>query len=625
MSKIFKINIFLLSTLVLSLVLPSFFPIFADSAPVQRFFCLAAKKNGTHNALLSIDPAKYTAIPGDIYVFVRLNNLLTTGNPTLDSDHNVLGSSSNYDALVKSLELKDAGLVDSVNPVPSSANLPVDWHDDLNPNKPTAHFWFGMQLVPPTQPVVNGAGGALQQGTFNWAVNAGDSVCASIKWDPLGYVFDAQTLGVIPGAIVTIYDASKTPPVKVPTGPGVGQVATNPFPTLDNGTFSFFTSPGTYSLTIGGKYNGVSLIIAGPSTVNQNYKADGYTNLYSSDTPIVEAEGQTVRTDIAVNTVGAPAPIPMTPTIEDINIIGAGENTQVSGTVVPYAPDSPTVKVVPVYVEPTTLAEQNGTDTIPINVNGEFSSLISSSMQVGDETYVINRLDLKNISTALRKDSPNAFIAALTKIKDLLFVVHAAQSASSVVINPIPSYLEGIAQDSKGAVLSNVLVGIYLQGSNVSVYQTSSDVNGHYVIGSQYIPILPYEIHLTLANGEVVSLTTMEYLKQNANFHKQNTINSFATVQTNSSINNAGILTVTKTVISPVTANTNKSNVGNSKGNGSSGYRNGASQVTPTGGITTSGMQGIIMIAVAIMVLLMIGVGAFVMMKSKQSQMPPQQ
>ena len=631
MRRVIRINILTLATLVLFLMRS---PIFADTPAVgsQRYFCLtSAKGNTSHDAWLNIDPAKYTAVPGDIYVMVRLNNLLTTGDPNLDLDTKVLSSRSNYDTLKSSVGFGKhgaTGLVGSANPVPNVANFPVNWHDDLDADKTLDHFWFGMQYVLPSTAGANGTAGGLQQGDFKWAVAVGSSDCHPIKWDPLGYVFDAQTLGVIPGAIITIYDASKTPPTKVPTGAGTGQVATNPFPTLNNGTYSFFTSPGSYQLTVGGNYNGGALkplVIADPSTVNPNWKTNGYTNLYKSGNTIIEAEGQTVRADIAVNTVGAPAPVLAASTITDVNLFGEGESTLVSGTVTSYSPEAPNVKVVPVYVDPTNpLAEQNGTDNVAINVNGSFSFKTASNMQVGDKTYVLFRLNLVSINpTAYSPSKTNLFISWLKKIKDSLFVVQAAQVTSSVSINPIPSYLEGIARDSNGAVLPSVLVGVYLQGSRVPVYQARSDINGHYVIGSQYIPMLPYEIHITLATGDVLLLSTMDYLKQNVDFHKQNTINSFAKVQTNSVVDTTGVLMVTKTVVTPGSSiGTQSSNIGKKNTSGQTGTQNRTSAInTPSNGASSSsisGMQGVVMVIVVILVLVMIGVGAFIMMKSKQ-------
>lgn len=598
--------------------------VFAEEETSQHYFCLAAKHGtGGHNASLSIDTAKYTPIPGEVFVIVRINSKLTTGNITLDDQ--IFGNHTGYDELKASVGFGAHGNtgVTTANPVADPSGFPVEWHDDLDPDKGSDHFWFGMQVRPAAQNVDNQGAGALQNGTFDWAVSESNKDCNSIRWDPLGYVFDAQTLGIIPGAIVTIFDATKTPPVKVPVGVTKGTVASNPYITLSNGKFSFFTEAGTYSLTVEGTYNGKILVIADPSAVNPTYKTAGYTNLYVPGSSIVEAEGQTVRTDILVQTVGAPAPILPPPSLTDVNMIGSGEQVQVSGVVLNYTPESPNAQVVVVYENPTTLQTQEGTLQVNLDVNGRFKFNTAQAL-VSDTTYLISRLDLKILSPVTQNGTLfNRLTSKIASILNSFFTVHAASSVS-IAIDPIPSYLEGVAKDGSGTIIPSALVGIYLKGSTKAVYQTKADINGHYVIGSQFIPPLPYEIKLFKVTGEVIKLSTKEYLKQNATYLKTNNINPFSMVKATTKLNNmTNTLEVTKTVVPQNNTNQN-SNVNSSnsvtkgKSNTSSSNPQTDVQQKTVGAGLGAGMQGIVMVIVVIMVLLMIGVGAFIMMKSKQ-------
>ena len=620
-------------------------PVFAQDPPpnvgAQRWFCLKATRSGTHDAIITLDPVKSPPAPGiNTYIFVKINNTLSTGNPTLDADSKIFGSTQNYDALRSTVGFDNKGVAQikptggyttregvgikspGTNPVADPSNLNATWYDFVTAdgkggNSGLDHYWFGMQIINTGDGGGNGGDSGLKNGTFSWAVNANASDCTSIKWDPLGYVFDAQTLGVIPGASITIFDATKTPPRQVPQGVGAGQVATNPYTTPNNGMFSFFTDPGSYLFTMSGSYNSIPLSIADPTMVNPNYKTKGYTNIYKAGVPVVEAIGQTVRTDIAVNTVGATPPPSLPPSLSDINMNASGEQMQISGKVLNYTPEVPNAKVVVVYRDSVTQQSQESALVVVLDANGWFEFQAPQVLD-GKSTYIISGLELRNIggSTTQIKNYLDRFIATLVGIKDSFFVVHAAQ-ISSVAIDPIPSYLEGIT-------FPYALVGTYLQGSDVATYQTKADINGHYIIGSQFIPPLPYEIRIQKVTGEVIKMSTTEYIKQNAQFHKANNINTFSTIKTTTSVDDTNTLVVTKTLV-PQNTNQTGSNSTTKTGNTmqSSGRAGDQTQVSKLG-ITGTGMQGVIMIVVVIIMLIMIGVGAFIVMKSKQQQIPPQ-
>lgn len=615
----------------------------------QQYFCLASTphQGDVHGADITLDPVKSGAATAGnkMYVLVRIDNLLTTGDPSLD-DKIFGGTHTNYNTLNTTVGFGkhgNTGLVPATaNPVADPKNPPLNvyWHDDLDLGVGREHYWFGMQIGNPAAQANNGGNGGVQNGTFAWAADPKNKDCAWIGWDPLGYVFDAKTLGAIPGASVTVYNADLKPPLPLPTGTGVGFVQNNPYLTGANGIFSIFTPEGNYMLKVTGSYKGQPLVIEDFAAINKGFKNQGYYNLYNLkgvDSVFHEAAGQTVRTDIAVKTVGAPAPTPIIapPNIIDLNFTGADSSMIVSGKIDPYLPEVSPMKVVPIYIDPTTQQSLNGDPILPnnpndptsisgIDANGRFRVIIDQVKidEVNKKSYFIDRLALLglNETTAQNKGFFGTFIGFFTKIKDS-FTVHAAQT--NITVNPIPSFLEGITQDSKGKVASSALVGIYIKGSNAPAYQTKSDINGHYVIGSQFIPMLPYDIRITLVTGEVIPLTTMQYLKQNAAYLKQNNINSFATVQTNSSIDSTGTLMITKTVITPIPSTRGTSNNGSGGGVGSNSTRNATSPTTPVNGISTSGMQGVIMVVVALLMLVMIGVGAFIVMKSKQ-QVPPQ-
>lgn len=586
----------------------------------QQWFCLKADRAGGHDATLSVyppgTPGKGSPIPGyPIYVFVKIANKLTTGDPELDKKPEIFSTDQNYQFLSQNYKFNkgEGDGLKGTNPRKDETDFPVGWHDDILPA--ADHYWYGMQIVEPTgQGVDTGNDLAQKFGTFTFDRLQTDSDCAALHWDPLGFVFDAETLGPIQGVDVTVINAQTGQPV--PEGFGTGKVAINPYITLANGAYSFYTDPGFYKLTLG-KYNGKQLEIQDPAQVNPNFAQYGYTNLYDlkvNEGRIEEKAGETARVDIAVKTVGAPSPESKIPMLEDVNVGRAGEKISVTGkvTLVP-------AELVVMYSDPATGVMKAGAEKPEIDETTRRFAFTADQMI--DGTFIFAEVQVRK--PAVVGKVPSFLQTVVAFFKSFVKDVEAQSPATSVKIDPIPSYLEGIAYDTNGNPLPNVLVGIYLSGSNTPAYQVRSDIEGHYVIGSQYIPTLPYEIRVRKTTGELIRVSTREYLKQNSEFHKANDINSFETIKTESSFNAAGELAVTKEVVDLNEVNEAKKRAAGVNSGGRSTTQP-TNNTGTTGGIAAAlsqpGGQGIIMVVVAILVLVLIGVGAFVMMKSKQQQ-----
>ena len=607
-----------------------------EATDAQKWFCLNPSPISSHDVSLGAYPqgtaGKGSPIPGyPVYVFVKITDAnlpwLTTGNPAIDENPQVLGSRGNYNHLKDNLGFRNAGLIGSTNPTGNATTeglnpATVHWHDDLNGNTTRDHFWYGMQIVPPTQNVVAGVDLGQKFGTFTFERAKGGSDCNYIAWDPFGYVFDAQTLGPIKGAKITIYNMMDNgTSVMVPQGTGPGKVAMNPFYTNENGSYTFFTDKGKYKLVIEGSFNGKPLEIEDITKVNTDYPAKGYDHLYAKDAIIDEKEVngvvETVRADIPVKTVGAPT---LYPQLVDVNIDRSGEQITIRGKVTVVPAD-----VVFIYKDLATGQTKEGPEKPQLNIiNRSFAVTVNQTIE---GTYTFSEIQVRQATIPLtNKGIGEKAIAFFNWIQDKLFSAHA-QGVSTVKINPIPSYIEGIARGANGEALPFVMVGIYLQGSEAPAYQTRSDVNGHYSIGSQFIPPLSYEIRIKKTTGEVIKMSTTEYLKQNTDFHKANSINSFSTIQKAPSTNTINAPTLTKEELANLPQGNSQATTNRSK-TGASAYSPNLKVTQPPqtisgGGTMGAGMQGIVMIIAVIMVLVMIGVGAFIMMKSKQ-QAPSQ-
>jgi len=73
------------------------------------------------------------ASAGEVFVMVKINNLLTTGDPAIDRRSDVLGSDANFKQLQQTVGFGwndgklggKTGLTNSANPVPDALSLKV--------------------------------------------------------------------------------------------------------------------------------------------------------------------------------------------------------------------------------------------------------------------------------------------------------------------------------------------------------------------------------------------------------------------------------------------------------------------------------------------------------------------
>ncbi|MFH0773631.1 MAG: hypothetical protein V1922_04960 [bacterium] len=577
--------------------------VFAQNSPppknseLQRWFCLKPTLIDGHESSLSVKDGVVIDSKKPTYVVVKISfeggtagenptaekSAITTGNSTLDN--HIFSSSTGLDKLVKDFGFE--GGVEGGNP---TNTFPVKWKDFVSEER--AHFWYGMQESDPVPAAGNGSLGSQQQGTFAFDKAKGATDCEFINWDPFGYVFDAVTHGPIKGVYVRLLTSATengtyTP---VPVGIGTGKVPANPALTNSDGSYKFYVSPGFYKLELLGDAAQSSkkyIIEKDINNVKPGYAEFGYEQLYIAEKPEVihELAGKVERRDIAIKTIGAPAPLLTDgPQLKEIIVnrsIQNGESKiRVSGRAL-FIP----IDLVAVYkdinnivLEEKRFSLVHGHNYVPQNSGDERNFDIWMDAQTKDQKGTL--AEVKTVSKYTTKS----------------FSYH---------VDPMPSFLDGIANDKTGKPIIDGFVRVYPIGSDQSAFKTTTDKNGHFTVNSDQLPPLPYSLLYTTVTGDEIKVTTTEYLKQNAAYHKENLINPYS---------------VKSTEPNPSTAQT-KTN-GNTSGSTST-------RVQPTivqgGGITSFGMQGIIMIVMTLVILVMIGVGAFVVMRSKQQQqIPPQ-
>ena len=163
----------------------------------------------------------------------------------------------------------------------------------------------------------------------------------------------------------------------------------------------------------------------------------------------------------------------------------------------------------------------------------------------------------------------------------------------TIPIDPMPSYLEGIAKDKTDKPILEGTVSVFPIGSSNPTFKTTADIHGHFIITSANLPPLPYSLLYTTITGDEIKISTTEYLKQNVNFHKTNAINSYSvkTLDHKTSVTNNPLR-------QPTTGDQKQ-------------------------GTASTGGQMIILTFVILIILIATAAGAFLVMKSKRQQVPP--
>ncbi len=553
----------------------------------MHWFCLSKESADpyTHTAVLGVKEGTGYRDGVDTAVVVRIaldheiktaadmdnNSAMTTGDSELDDQ--ILGG---HDGLI-TLQgpdhgLANAGIVDGTNPTQS---FPITWTDDLVATEEEggaadrAHYWYGVQEALPEIDMAAGGAGAQQQGTFTFDEAGSSKDCDVVRWDPYGYVFDAQTLGPVEGVKVAILSSKTENGVytPVPVGVGEGKVPQNPIATKKDGSYRYYVGPGFYKLLLSSPHT----IEKNLSKIKPGYEEFGYEQLYIADTPEVihELAGKVERRDIAIKTVGAPAPFQKEgPVIRDImqsqSVSGGKLAVRLTGTV-----EQLPVHFVAVY--------QNDLK----EVVGEKIFKLEHG-----HSYVTQGLrDERNFDLWI----PVVLEEGKGRFMELRVSSTYSDKTLTFPMNPMPTYLEGIARDAFGMPIVNGTVALRANGIKKPLIRVSTDAEGHFTIYSNKIPPFPYTLHYSSATGKQSSLTTSEFLSQNETYHAQKKINAFSHV-------------VADADLKALEREKNQKLASSAQKNTS---------------VMTQGMQGIVIIICILVLLVGIGVGAYFVMRKK--------
>lgn len=475
-----------------------------------------------------------------------------------------------------------------------------------------------------------GTAGAQQQATFDFAkITAGNKECAKINWDPRGYVFDAKTLHPVKGVAITLFKGD-------PGGafaflpPGLGIV--NPQETKQlNGQYNFFVEPGYYKLEVSSPH----AAIADLGTVDINYEKLFLNSLDATERLKIYQKDQEVQ-EVAGKVAIAHIPVTLTNTSLLINSLqvsppGRSEDNGKINIFGQVSHPKTKIKITRIFSlgagSPVTMDEEVFTNDL-----GEYDKYINQ-LEVNTQGNVMLLENLKVeffinsfYTSGTFSRNTNVFMRFVGKVWDYFSknTIVSAASSTSFNIKPIPTYVEGVAYDTKGKAIPGAIVGVYTTFSNNPMKITVADEEGKFKIGSQHLPRFEYEFRYRKPTGEVIVVDTGTFIKQNTKLLAASGVNPFAEKQTTIAEDKKVQELLANNGPEPnLDLKPAEKNKKNSTSDFSSARNPSVSSVNSTkaSGVG-AGMQGVIMIVVVILVLLMIGVGAFMMMKSKQQSTP---
>lgn len=499
-------------------------PAFAEQQEVDRYVCLQAVRCDQANANCSPENAnvhrvKLTArtdvkpLPNASTYLIECvsvpntnKQFCTTGKAT--SDVAVYRQDNSTGPLAQSVQYRFEGLFASdgrtVAPNPVTTNNAgeigtLEWQSVSTTT--TGHKFLAYNRYIPRD--TGGQAGGQQQGTFNFEVAAKN--CVTINWDPYGVVFDSQSLEPVPGTEVTLYKVDADGRTTIVSNILGGNII-NPQRTTEDGGFSFVVPDDTYRVgvvTPGYQFPNIA------AKLNANY-TKVYSDIYRGE-DIVQS-GRIVHKDI--------------PT--DSDMVGGRtyrlkwslfqETEKATGKIVIDGTVSHPLTKVTVISQKLDPTDPQGIRKIrtgevakvQADKKGIFSITIDPTKLTPTETLDVEftKVDLAH--------------GIVSRIFNFFQVF--AQETSTVSLEVIPNYIEGVAYDVKNNPLPNATVGVYLTFSENPYYQVKSDSKGFFKINSANLPSMPYRLRYDSAVGNRTTIAPAQFLAQNVKYLTENKV-----------------------------------------------------------------------------------------------------
>lgn len=364
------------------------------------------------------------------------------------------------------------------------------------------------------------------------------------RFDPYGYVFDAQTLEPLVNVSVYLFEKwqpTVSPPVPSPafysklSDNNIGVVPVQN--TLSTGSFAFVVADGTYALdvlpvapsqtTAYTTRTGSALVDASEVGIVRGAKLDGgvykvfvtvdekskelYTELYpktlSPIEDIVQTSGKIQRRDLPVTAskIGA-SPTRTLAIINDTNIRNNDSGLYVFGTV----------------SHPYTLVEAV--------VDGVVQKIKTRATIDGTWGITIPSDTVKPQSIVSVKLTKPSFYSAVLGVNTDTNGVAAQGDGLEISIPVMPQYIDAIAKDIGGKALPMTEIKVVDEMSGQITYSTMTDASGRYLIPPHGLPTYRYKIEYG-SGAAMRTVKTTDIFTENKEYLASNSIDPFSSLQ----------------------------------------------------------------------------------------------
>lgn len=475
-----------------------------------------------------------------------------------------------------------------------------------------SYEFFGVEVTQKVDTTIPGQG-ALQQGVFKF-IETGAQDCAKLSWthhDPYGIVFDSMSLEPLGNVVVTINDETGKPLENNP-------VLMNKKPTGEDGVFNYLVPPGKYIMTVQ-LPTGYTFSATPKSNVNMatvydfidENDAKSHCTIYKPGEVIDEKADLPECRNIPLE------PATVAPRVKDPISISYSLEKDLDNEV--YRIQGKVSHPLAMVTAQQTISATQKVELAKIESNhsGYYTLEIPLASVLPDAPIevVFKKSPLMEIGTQTR-----SFFNSLIGI--LIKSVHA-QNKNTLILDQLPTYLEGYAFDEKQQIIPEATIQVILKNGGSVYYQTKADVNGYFYIAPKNLPSSQLNLEFSLSfvkpNGMKVPYKIYEFTKSNKYYFTKEGIN-LLTGMKNGKVAEPQPASETKLGIVPLTQKEQLALQKKTNTSAQSSTEVNKEGVEQTTGEQGKSMQQIIMVAIFLVVLLVVGGVAVVgALKKKQA------
>jgi len=475
-----------------------------------------------------------------------------------------------------------------------------------------SYEFFGVEVTQKVDTTIPGQG-ALQQGVFKF-IETGAQDCAKLSWthhDPYGIVFDSMSLEPLGNVVVTINDETGKPLENNP-------VLMNKKPTGEDGVFNYLVPPGKYIMTVQ-LPTGYTFSATPKSNVNMATVYDFIDENDAKSHCAIYKPGEVIdeKADLPECRNIPLEPATVAPRVKDPISISYSLEKDLDNEV--YRIKGKVSHPLAMVTAQQTISATQKVELAKIDSNhsGYYTLEIPLASVIPDAPIevVFKKSSLMDVGSQAR-----LFFNSLIGI--LIKSVHA-QNKNTLILDQLPTYLEGYAFDEKQQIIPEATIQVILKNGGSVYYQTKADVNGYFYIAPKNLPSSQLNLEFSLSfvkpNGMKVPYKIYEFTKSNKYYFTKEGIN-LLTGMKNGKVAEPQPASETKLGIVPLTQKEQLALQKKTNTSAQSSTEVNKEGVEQTTGEQGKSMQQIIMVAIFLVVLLVVGGVAVVgALKKKQA------